>query len=105
GIVQMRFPAASPEEMRMATVTFDTAGALRGYTEMRRTPAGEMTSIMIDVAAGTGGATNVTKEGALVTIGKGTADEALNNAALGPPSRVIEQMLARCGRPGGTTEQ
>jgi hypothetical protein len=60
---------------------------------------------MIDVSSGTGGMTNVTEGGSRVTIGRGTADEALRSEALGSPARRIETILARCGRPGETSTQ
>lgn len=103
GFVKMSFPAA-PGEIRHATVMLDAAGALMNYTELRKT-ADAMTSVAIDVAQGTGGMTNVTEGGTRVTIGRGTADEALRSEALGSPARRIETMLARCGRPGETSTQ
>jgi hypothetical protein len=102
GFVQMRFPAA-PGDVHEATLMLDASGGLRAFNEMRRV-AGAMTSVDVNVPEGTGGATNVTADG-VMTIGKGTADEALRSAALGNPARTIERMLARCGRPGATKQE
>jgi hypothetical protein len=98
GVVRMSWPTG-PGEIRISSVMLDVSGALMSYSDLRQTAAGT-TSVMIDVAAGTGGATNVTEGGTRLTIGRGTADEALRSAALGTPARRIERMLARCGRPG-----
>ncbi|HEX6368018.1 MAG TPA: hypothetical protein VF006_03730 [Longimicrobium sp.] len=103
GTVAMSFPAA-PDEIRQVTVMLDSAGALHSYSELRHTGK-TITSIMIDAGAGTGGMTNVTEEGARVMIGRGTADEALRSEALGSPARMIQTMLARCGRPGETADK
>ncbi|WP_420128749.1 hypothetical protein [Longimicrobium sp.] len=103
GIVQMGWPAAEGD-MRTATVMLDRAGRLMSYGEMRRAGAAT-TSVVVDMTDGTGGATNVTDGGAVMTIGRGTADEALRSEVLGVPSRRIERILARCGRPGTKSPQ
>ncbi|HEX5871882.1 MAG TPA: hypothetical protein VFY65_15745 [Longimicrobium sp.] len=103
GFVKMSFPGA-PDDILEATVMLDAAGAVRNYSELRKT-ADATTSVAIDVAQGTGGMTNVTEGGARVMIGRGTADEALRSEALGSPARRIETILARCGRPGEKSTQ
>lgn len=100
GMVDMRFPSGKGE-IRQASVRLDASNTPLSYTELRHTAAA-ITSIAIDVAAGTGGMTNVTEGGARVTIGQGTAHEALQSEALGSPGRRIEKMLARCGQPIAT---
>lgn len=101
--VHMTFPGGR-DEIRHAAVLLDASGALMNYSEFRQTGK-EITSVMIDVSAGTGGMTNVTEGGSRVTIGRGTADEALRSEALGSPARRIETILARCGRPGEASTQ
>ena len=101
--VHMTFPGGR-DEIRQAVVLLDSSGVLMNYSELRHTGK-TITSIMIDVSAGTGGMTNVTEGGARVVVGKGTADEALRSEALGSPGRRIETILARCGRPGETSTQ
>jgi hypothetical protein len=103
GIVQMSFPAAEGE-IATASVMLDADGGVMTYSELRQTAAGT-TSVLINTMEGTGGATNVTDGGARVVIGRGTAEEALRSEVLGIPSRRIERMLARCGRPGETNGQ
>lgn len=103
GIVQMSFPAGEGE-IATASVMLAPDGGVMTYSELRQTAAGT-TSVLINVMEGTGGATNVTDGGAKVVIGRATADEALRSEALGVPSRRIERMLARCGRPGETNGQ
>lgn len=95
-MVQMTFPAAAGE-MRTATVIMRPDSTPISYSEMRRLATGEMTSILIYVSEGHGGATNVTEGGTGVTIGKGTADEALRSEALGVPARRMARILERCG--------
>lgn len=100
GYVQMRLPAAAGE-VRLGTLSLDSAGRVTGYSEMHNTAAAS-TSVDVDVRNGTASVTNITEGGARMTVGRGTADEVLRSEALGVPARRIERMLARCGRPGET---
>lgn len=94
GRLAMELPAG-PGGTRTVSVMLDSAGAPFVYSEMRM-ERGATTSIAVDLRDGTGGGTNITEGGARVTIARGTADEALNSAALGTPARTIQRMLARC---------
>lgn len=100
GIVQMTYPGA-PGELHIATLMLDASGEMTGYSETRQAPA-VTTSVSIDVREGSGSVANIPKGGALMTTGRGTADEVLQSEALGVPARRIERMLARCGLPGET---
>lgn len=99
-IMQMRLLAA-PGEVRIATLDLDASGRVMGYSETHQTAAAT-TSFMIDVRQDSGSVTNVTEGGALMTTGRGTAEEALRSEMLGVPARRIEKMRARCRARGET---